>query len=158
MKVPGLIAIAFLAGLGVGWFGKIWVEAYQLTFSTFITNATSGNQSTAGVADSISDAVSIDSGLATQSELAQSSQAGPATQNTLNNDPQLERQGLVEGVTSKSVLDTFEKLLKEQRYFNAMTLFQEQKTQSEQIAAQLKVSLLDELKYLIEVRNNSDFS
>ena len=155
MKGPGLIAITFLAGLGVGWFGKVWVEAYQLKVSAFVTSATSGNQSAAGRDEAIS---GTEPGLATQSELAQSSQVNPAIQNTLDNDPQLERQGLTQDTDGNSIFDTFNKLLKERRYFSAMNLFQEQKNQSEQVAARLKVSLLDELESLIEARNNRDFS
>lgn len=158
MNSPSLIAIAFLAGLGVGWFGKIWLESYQLKFGTVITSAAGGNQSTAANTAANRDAVSSDSRLATQSGIAQSSQANPVIQNTLENDPQLDGQSLVEDTTGISILDTFDKLLKDRRYFNAMTLFQEQKTQSEQNAAQLKISLLNELKFLTENRNNSDFS
>jgi len=47
MNSPGLIAIAFLAGLSVGWFGKIWLESYQVNFGVVVTSATGGNQSTA---------------------------------------------------------------------------------------------------------------
>jgi len=151
---PTLIAIAFLTGLGAGWFGKIWVESYQQTFGTAVTSAAGGNQST----DTGRNAVSTESGVATSSELAGSSQTNSDIQNTLDNDSQPNRQGVAEDTTGISILDTFEKLLKDRRYFNAMTLFQEQKTQSEPIAAQLKITLLDELKFLIEARNNSDFS
>jgi len=158
MNSAGLIAIAFLAGLVAGWFGKIWFETYQLNAGTVITSTAGGNQSTGVHEDSISDALSTDSHLASQPELDQSSQANSVTNNALDNDAQLERQSLVDASTGISIFDTFDKLLKERQYFNAMTLFQEQKTQSEQNAAQLKIALLDELTQLIEVRNNSDFS
>lgn len=155
MKSPGLIAITFLAGLAVGWFGKVWVEAYQSKMTAFVTSAISGKQSTAGRDDAIS---GTESSPATQSELAESSQVNSAVQNTLDNDPQLEQQGLTQDAAGNSIFDTFNTLLKERRYFNAMTLFQEQKNQNEPVAARLKVILLDELESLIEARNNNDFS
>ena len=158
MNSPGLIAIAFLAGLGVGWFGKIFVESNQLSFGTVKTNATGANQSTVTHSDTVSDAVSTDSQLATRSELAPSSQANPENRRSLGNDPQQGVQRLAQDNNDTSLLDTFDKLLKDRRYFDAITLFQEQKAQSEQIAVQLRISLLDELKSLIENRNNSDFS
>ena len=156
MKSSGLIAITFLAGLCVGWFGKVWVETYQLKISTFSTNAaTSGNQNTAGRDDAIS---GTEFSVATQSELAQSSQLNLAIKNTLDNDPQLDRLGLRQDTTGASIVDTFHRLLNKRSYFNAIALFQEQKNQNEQVAAQLKVSLVDELQSLIETRSNNDFS
>jgi len=151
---PALIAIVFLTGLAVGWFGKTLLESYQLKFDTVFSRVTGGNQSSAAGKD----AVSSDSPLATQSDFTQSNQANPAIQNAPDNSPQLEGQTSADNSSGISILDTFNKLLKERRFFDAMTLFQEQKTQSEQIAGQLKISLLDELEYLIEYRKNSDFS
>jgi len=154
MNSPGLIALVFLAGLGAGWFGKTWFESYQLKFGTIVTSATGGNHGTAAPGD----AQSTNANLTPQSELSRSREANPGFDNTQDNVSQLDRQGLTEDTTGISILDTFIQLLEDRRYFDAMTLFQEQKTQSEQNAAQLKVTLLDELEHLIEVRNNSDFS
>lgn len=162
MNSSVLIVITFLAGLGAGWFGKTLLESYQSKFGSVITSITGGNQSTAAHSSAHTaantDAVSADSHLVTQAGTAQASQANSVNQNTQDIYSQLERQGLVEGITGISIVETFDKLLKDRLYFNAMTLFQEQKAQSEQRAAQLKISLLNELKFLTETRNNSDFS
>lgn len=138
----------------MGWFGKTWLESYQRIVATGTTSTGSSIQSPA----SNTSAVSTDSSLAMQSEIAQSNQTNSTIRNTQNNYSETEQQSLATNASGISILDTFSKLLKERRYFNAMTLFQEQKAQSEPIAAQLKISLLEELKLLIETRNNSDFS
>ena len=151
-----LIAIAFLTGIGGGWFGKSWLDWYQQTFGTGITTAAGDNQGTAG-----DDAVSTYSPFATQSELAQSSrssQTNSTVNNTQNNYPQQGSQQSTQRSASTSITDTFNKLLKDRRYFDAMTLFQEQKQQNEQNAVELKASLINELEHLTEVSNNNDFS
>ena len=155
MKNFGLTAITFLAGLCVGWFGKVWVETYQLKMTTFVTDTSSGNQRTASRDGAISDA---EFNLATQSELTQSSQLNLEIKNTLVNDPEFGHLGLTQDATDTSIVATYNRLLKERRYVNSMTLFQDQINQNKQVAAQLKISLLDELTSLIETRSNSDFS
>jgi len=157
MNSPSVIVIVFLAGLGAGWFGNIWVESNQLGFganTNSASNGTGGNQGTAAS----SDATSTDSSLITQSELAQSSDANTVIPSTLGNDPQLDGQRIAEDVTGISTPDSFNKLLNDRRYFDAMTLFQEQKQQSDQKAAQLRISLINELEFLTKAGNNSDFS
>ncbi len=157
MKSPGLIVIVFLAGMGAGWFGKVWFESNQQKLGAVIAIATGGNQSTAADSAANSDTISSDSALTTPFELAESNQTNSVTHNTPDNNPQSERQRLLEG-NGISIIATFEKLLNDRRYFDAITFFQEQKTQSEQNASQLKKALLDEFSRLIEARNNSDFS
>ena len=157
MKSPGLIVIVFLAGMGAGWFSKVWFESNQQKLGAVIAIATGGNQSTAANSAANSDTISSDTTMTTPFELAESSQTNSVTHNTPDNDPQSEQQRLLDS-SGVSIIATFEKLLNDRRYFDAMTFFQEQKTQSEQNASQLKKSLLDEFRRLIEARNNSDFS
>jgi len=151
---PTVVAIAFLTGLGLGWFAKTWLESYQQALGNVATNASGSVQSTAtGI-----DAISAESSLEKQSGLVPSEQGNQAIHITQDNTPETEPQSLAAATSGISTVDAFNKLLKERRYFNAMTLFQEQEVQSEQIAGQLKTSLLEELKSLIEARNNNDFS
>jgi len=150
-----LVALAFVAGLGGGWFGKTWLESNQLPFSNGVTR----------VATATNDDPDTDS-LTTQSEFPQSSHAS-STSSAINNTQNTsvtaatsrrEVQSSSEGAADISIIDRFKNLLNERRYYDAIELYQEQKTQSEQIAARLRVSLLDELTSLTETRNNSDFS
>jgi len=154
MNSPKLIALAFLTGIGVGWYGKTVLEFYQMEIGTVITSIRGGYQGT----DNDRDLVLKNKQQATPSHSAQSNQANSELHNTQGSDAQLKTQGLGEGDAGISIRDSFENLLKDRRYFDAMTLFQEQKTQNEQIAAQLKTSLLNELDFLTEARNNSNFS
>jgi len=62
------------------------------------------------------------------------------------------------GAAGLPIIDRFNNLLNERRYYDAMELFQEQKIQSEQTAVRLRESLLNELTSLTESRNNNDFS
>ncbi len=150
------IAIAFLMGVGGGWFGKTWLDTNHLTLGLVVNNTIDKNQANPDARVK----KNMESNLASSSVLAQSSHAKPDKQKAVrNNDPKPVGQGLdVNHRTSISVIETFDNLLKNRRYFNAMTLFQDQKQQSEQVAAQLKVRLLKELKFLTETRNNIDFS
>jgi len=154
MSNRNVVAMAFIAGLGGGWFGKTLLESYDLKIGAVITRASGGNQTTAA----LSDTVTAESQLITTSEIVQSSHVNTVIQNTPQNVTQSESQKITDDGNGASIIDTFNALLKERRYFNAMTLFQEQKQQSEQNAAPFKNRLLDELKYLTEVGNNSDFS
>jgi len=114
MNSPKLIAIAFLAGLGVGWFGKNMLESYQRQVGTFVSSATGGNQDTAAYGD----AIATNASVTTQSELAHSSGASVLSQNAQDNDSQLESQRRTQAVSGLSVIDSFDKLLKDRRYFD----------------------------------------
>lgn len=151
-----LVAIAFLAGLGGGWFGKTWLESYQHGGSNIMTSVAGSQQSTPTPIDQ--DEASKDAVQVAPSELAQSSQAAPLVNNTLENSVQLERQREQEDTASISTIDAFKQLLEDRHYLSAMTLFQDQKQKSEKIATQLKDILLNELRFLTKVSNNSDFS
>ena len=158
-----LIFLVFLSGLGAGWYAKTWLEPYQSNFSAGISAVTGakGNKQSAGSrSDVISAGPSTLSPWSVKPE--DSGQAGldeanAVNQNSSNNNPLSVPQAEA-SADNASVNITFDQLLDERRYFDAMALFEEQKQQSEQTAIQLKRSLLKELRYLIEAQNNNDFS
>ena len=150
------IPLAFVAGLGGGWLGKTWLESYQLPFgigtdTIRITTATGDNQGT--------DALATQSGFTQSGQMSSTSSVVSSTQNnSATTELQQEVQPSSAGANSLSIIDRFNNLLANRRYYDAMVLFQEQKIQSEQTAVRLRASLLDELTSLTEARNNSDFS
>jgi len=158
MNNRNLIAIAFFTGIGGGWFGKTLLESYQHRHGNgnVTTSTASDIQSTPTPIDR--DAASTDSQPVKPSNSTQTSQTNSFVRNTLDISRLLEPRQEKEETTSVSIISTFEKLLEDKRYTNAMTLFQEQKQRSEKIATQLKGILLSELRFLTTVRNNSDFS
>jgi len=152
-----LIFLVFLAGLGAGWYGKTWLGPYQVNGATGIANRTGADGGVVSV-NSAQDnpyARSSDSLKPGQSRLSSGS---TGVQNTENDYAQLQSQPLVETIGSASIKATFDELLNDRRYVQAMILFEEQKQQNEQTLAQLRARLLQELKYLIDARNNNDFS
>lgn len=148
-----VIAIVFLVGLGGGWLGKSWWESFNRNLGIVVTASTGGTQGNA----ERSEVVAIDSRLETRSEYTQPSPANSVIGRDLGSLAQQELQQSTDDTTDTSIA-TFNKLLKDRRYAEAIALFQERKQQSERSAALLKVSLLGELKLLTELRNNSDFS
>ena len=154
MKSPILISIAFLIGLGGGWFGKTWFESRLSTIDAIMTTITGGKARTANNADGIA----IPLGLETHLEVNQSNNKITTGQSSSLVDSKPASKVLAQEAAGVSVIDTFKLLLKERQYFNAMTLYQEQKQSRESIASKLRVELLEELEFLIESRNNVDFS
>ena len=144
-----VIAITFVTGLCGGWLGKSLWESFNPNPNITVTT---DSPNTEGNADRI-EVVATDSHLEIRSESAQPSPLNLATQNERNSSPQKELQPSTEDTTT-----AFKRLLKERRYAEAMVLFQDSRQQSDRSTALLKVSLLDELRLLIEVRNSSDFS
>lgn len=148
MKSPVLISIAFIVGLGVGWFGKTWFGSYLYNIDAVIATVTGGNTRTVTNVD----------GITMQLDPNQSSNKNTTVQSTSLDNTNPKSIALAREDASGSVVDAFKFLLEQRQYFNAMVLFQEQKQSRESIAAKLKVVLLKELEFLIESRNNSDFS
>lgn len=162
MNNRSLIAIAFLTGLSGGWYGKTWLESYQVGNKRIVVSATGNNQSASPFTNRDEnregDAVPTDARQITQPALNQSNQTNPLLLNTPDNSLQPPRQSVEVDSTGISIIGTFETLLRDRRYFSAMTLYQEQEQQNKNIVAQLKKSLVNELKVLTKVRNTSDFS
>ena len=154
MKSPIFISIAFLIGLGGGWFGKTWFESNLSTIDAIVTTVTGGH---VRIVDN-GDANATQLGLDAQIEVNQLGNKNTLIQNTSLDDTNPDSIALAQETGGVSVIDTFKLLLKERQYFNAMTLYQEQKQSRESIASELRVVLLEELESLIESRNNNDFS
>lgn len=158
MSSSYLIFIVFLAGLGAGWFANTWVASYQSNPTVDIASVAevdgqgvSGTAISSGVASV--NPWSLQPANSNQSRLNQGDTVSSATSASYPQPTQSEVAS-----QSSSISATFDKLLSDRRYFDAISFFEEQKQQNEQIAIQLRRSLLKELQYLIEARNNSDFS
>ena len=67
-------------------------------------------------------------------------------------------QSLEESSTDISPSVAIDDLLADRQYFSAIILLQEQAQINEQNAARLRLRVLEELGFLIEAGNNSDFS
>ncbi len=154
MKSPLLISLAFLLGLGGGWIGKTWFESYLLNLDAMIVTATGGNPHVLANAD----AKTSESGSELKSEIDFLSNKNPLVPSTSVADTQSESFVVTQEAASNSTIDRFKLLLDERQYFNAMTLYQEQKQISDSTASKLKVILLNELESLVEARDNSGFS
>ena len=158
MSSSYLIFIVFLAGLGAGWFANTWVASYQSNPTVDIASVAevdgqgvSGTAISSGVASV--NPWSLQPANSNQNRLNQGDTVSSATSASYPQPTQSEVAS-----QSSSISATFDKLLSDRRYFDAISFFEEQKQQNEQIAIQLRRSLLKELQYLIEARNNSDFS
>ena len=154
MKTPVSILLAFIVGLGGGWFGKSWFESNLSKIDAIMTTVTGGNAGTVTNAD----VIGTQQGQDLQLDLNQSGNTNTVAQSTPLAGTHSESIVLEQEAADSSVIDTFKMLLKERQYFNAITLYQEQSQTRESIAAKLKVVLLEELEFLIDSRNNSDFS
>ncbi len=152
MKSPVLISIAFVCGLGGGWFGKALFDTHLPKIDAIIASATGGN------ARIVTNHNGISTQLDTRSDSNQPNNENSSVQTTPRGDTIAESVATAQEATGDSVIDTFKVLLKERQYLAAMNLYQEQMQFRESVASRLKVILLEELEFLIESRNNSDFS
>jgi len=156
-----LIFLVFLAGIGAGWFVNTWLDFYQSNFVVEIAENTDRASGNSPGPASRNDEVFINSSSSPwslRSSQDDLDQGNKAVQNTSDNVTQSEQLKSEVNSASSSISTTFDQLLNERRYFDAMVFFEEQKQQSEQAAIELKRSLLNELKRLIQIRNNNDFS
>ena len=149
-----LIALTFLAGLVGGWLGKTWVQTLQMEVNSVLTAVVEGNQTS----DSYANSVSNNSDQAWPSEFSQSSQDQALSQNSGDGFLNTELQSLEESLTDISPSVAIDDLLADRQYFSAIILLQEQAQINEQNAARLRLRVLEELGFLIEAGNNSDFS
>lgn len=148
MKSPILISIAFIVGLGGGWFGKTFFETHLSKIDAIVSTVTGG------IARNGANAAEI----VNQPDRNQSNNTNAIEQSASLSQTNPESIDVAQETAGVSAVDTFKLLLKGRQYFDAMTLYQEQKQSREYIASKLKLVLLEELKFLIESRNNSDFS
>lgn len=149
-----LIAIAFLTGLGGGWLAKTLLDSSSLKFDAAGANDSRGTTGTAVPED----AIGLNSRPLAQTESAQTSGEGLVNRTDPDTSTREAQQESSEDTTRSSITGTFDKLLRDRRYYDAMSLFQQQKQNNSQNAIQLRTKLLNELRSLTENRNNSDFS
>ena len=149
-----LIALTFLAGLVGGWLGKTWVQTLQMEVNSVLTAVVEGNQTS----DSSTNSVSNDTNQAWPYVFSQSSLEKAASQDSRDGFVNTELQSLEESSTDISPVVGIDDLLTDRQYFRAITLLQEQTQTNEQNAARLRLRVLEELGFLIEAGNNSDFS
>ena len=149
-----LIALTFLAGLVGGWLGKTWVQTLHMKVDSILTAVVEGNQTS----DSSANTVSNDSNQAWPYVFSQSSQEKAASQDSRDGFVNTESQSLEESSTDISPVVAIDDLLADRQYFSAIVLLQEQAQTNEQNAARLRLRVLEELGFLIEAGNNSDFS
>ena len=154
MNSHSLIALTFLAGLVGGWLGKTWVQTLQMKVDSVITAVVEGNQTS----DSSANSASKDSDQAWPYVFSQSSQEIAHSQNSRDGFINTESQSLEENSTDIPPVVAIEDLLADRQYVSVIILLQEQAQTNEQNAARLRLRVLDELGFLIEAGNNSDFS
>lgn len=133
-----IVMSVFVVGIGTGWLGKSWLGSTQ---SLFIDNRTSSSEPPNGLSSS-------------SSEISRINPPAEHEQNSLLQDSGNRAQNN----PVKSVEATFTELLNSQQYFEAVNLYQETNLNNSQAAAWMRRSLLDELKRLIEIQDNSAFS
>lgn len=151
MNTRLLLLAVFTAGLCIGWFGNSWLEYEQSISATSI-----------GV-DS-EEAATQDQSLPANYRQPSEPKVGSSidvNSNANNAQGKHVQHSLPESQsnsTSASITDTFKKLLSDRLYQEAINLYQEQKKQNTQIAAHLKIDLINQLQLLKKAGSNSDFS
>ena len=148
MNNPSLIILVFIAGAGAGWLARTMSEPVQSQFELVVAGRNQpaenpGNNSSA-TAQTLSPAGVKPGGA-------------PDTPQAVGVNQRRLQQFAVER-SSRAISQSFQNLLDDRLYFDAMTLYQEQVQQDPQSAIQLKKVLLDRLDLLSKDRNNSDFS
>jgi len=137
----------FFAGVSLGWIGKTWLGPVH---SLVTANFNQDNQDAATRSGTIAAAPQSSDLIRTEPNAA-----APASQNILDISPQSTPKLSSETSAGITIFDYFQKLLNERLYYDAMNLYQEQ---NEQVAAQLKNILLEQLNQLAAARNSNDFS
>ena len=155
MNTRLLMLLIFAVGISTGWFGKTWLQHLQTeSESTVAAGQINNNQTNTGTNTQIA-GTSANNGQASESALVNSNNL--TTLNTENSLTQNQQTRVQTNSDNTSVTTTFKNLLRARRYESAMVLFQETRQQNSQIAHQMRVSILDELKRLSEAQNHTDF-
>lgn len=141
----------FTAGLTIGWFGNSWLQPGQLNPADSISGI---SEATATQAQNLPDNYR----QPTEPGVDKSVGVITNTNNAPGNDVQRSLPASRYNSTGESITDTFNQLLSDRRYQDAINLYQEQQKQNTQIAAQLKIDLINQLQLLKKARNNNDFS
>lgn len=147
MKILSLVLAAFAGGLSIGWLGNSWLQSRQLTSVTSIgvenEDPTSQRPTANNRQPSASEGDSSNNGF-------------------VNNEQGINAQPLLSESqffpTGASITNTFNRLLSDRLYQDAINLYQEQKNQNTDIAVHLRITLIEHLKLLTETQRNSDFS
>jgi clan AA aspartic protease (TIGR02281 family) len=167
----------FVAGLVTGWFGHDWLA----TEPSMLAQSTGDNSQNADNQNQFASAVSPQRGADDSTDNSATADSNPLSTGAFSSVDSLPQQEVVatgdttatsssrnsatdpisdssSGTVKASVEDTFDRLIDERLYRDAITLYQDQEIQNSSVAPQLRLSLIERLKQLIESRNNSDFS
>ncbi len=163
--------------MGAGWFGKTWFDATVYSTATATNSDVVNNRaspSDAGSADRLAVLARTDNplpdnpgstqpGVNGQSSFVSEDAVDPqnqAAQRALNRTIDAASTDTKQSAVSliDSAAESFVTLLNEQRFFDAITLYQEQKSLNANIASRLRADLINHLTSLSRTQNNSDFS
>lgn len=158
-----MITVAFVIGLGAGWFGATTLTVYQSHVSTTLSGLLPGSHRAATPSGSDSTVTLRDADARLANARADARANGEIDKEvSLSSNPQLAQQQAGPVTNSenagRTISDVFTELLKDRRYDDAMALFEEQEQLGTGIVGELRSRLLKELSFLMDVRNNSDFS
>ena len=139
----------FTAGLSIGWLGHSWLGPGQ-SISATSTNVFNEGSSTNDLS------LATNNGQITNPTSHHSNDVIAKNRQEINVQGTLpDSQDLYNG---SSVTNRFKQFLNDRQYQDAINLYQEQKSQNTEIAAQLRIHLIDELKRLTDTQQISDFS
>lgn len=159
----------FIAGLITGWFGNTWLVSEQTTLARSTADnsynrAPEGESARERSAETDvygpADTESLVTGVTVDSP-------NPLNTNSIGSQGRVSQQSLLppsnlpaapSSTTATTITDTFERLLDDRLYRDAISLYHDQKSQNSPEAPQLRLTLIRQLKRLIEARSNSDFS
>lgn len=150
MNTHSIMVLIFTAGIGIGWFGKTWLQPLQTTPAHHVV----ADQTAAKI---ITQPQNHSANAGQVSATAMVNSNNLTTLNTQNTFSQRKDSAAQEDSGSDSVIATFKKLLQGRLYENAMTVYQEQRQQNSQIAYLMRTSILNELERLSAAQNHADF-
>ena len=160
MNTRFLMLVIFTVGISAGWFGKTWLLHLQTDSNRTVAgsqindNQANNNLNSTGT---IAQTEGVSANNRQTSDTALVNSNNLTTLNTDNRLSQNKQAKVQSNSNSTSVITTFKKHLRGRDYESAMVLFQETRQQNSQIAHQMRVSILDELKRLSEAQNHTDF-
>lgn len=139
-----MLTAVFIAGVGSGWLGKTWLEAAP---SELAGNNQGATISSNGENQNISQSLDYTE--------KNSSNTSSINIDFSNSAPVIGQRIPPEGKPADAL---FTRLLNDRLYNEAIVLYQETVQQNEKTPPRLKNALLDHLRALSKIRNNSDFS
>lgn len=144
MDIRFLLTAVFIAGVGSGWLGKTWLESAS---SELAGNNQGAAISSNGENQNISQSLDYTE--------KNSSNTSSINIDFSNSAPSIGQRNPPEGKPADAL---FARLLNDRLYNEAIVLYQQTVQQNEKTPPQLKNALLDHLRALSKIGNNSDFS